>query len=93
MVLDGKSPQEFIKAPFLVLHLSYYTLMTFSMMLSVILLIYNTAAELEYDLRDTMDWGRKWLVDFNAGKTELVLYDRSYNTGAIDVKIDGTVFD
>ena len=23
------------------------------------------------DLRDTVDWGRKWLVDFNAGKTQL----------------------
>ena len=30
--------QEFLKAPFLVLHFSYYTLMTFLMMLSVILL-------------------------------------------------------
>ena len=26
-------------------------------------------SELESDLRDTVDWGRKWLVDFNAGKT------------------------
>ena len=26
------------------------------------------ASELESDLRDTVDWGRKWLVDFNAGK-------------------------
>ena len=25
------------------------------------------ASELESDLRDTGDWGRKWLVDFNAG--------------------------
>ena len=24
------------------------------------------ASELESDLRDTVDWGRKWLVDFNA---------------------------
>ena len=30
------------------------------------------ASELESDLRDTVDWGRKWLVDFNAGKTQLV---------------------
>ena len=30
--------QEFLKAPFLVLHFSYYTLMTFLMKLSVILL-------------------------------------------------------
>ena len=34
-------------------------------------------SELESDLRDTVDWGRKWLVDFNAGKTQLVLFDRS----------------
>ena len=38
-----------------------------------------------------MEWAKKWLVDFNAGKTELVLFDRSNNTGAIDVKIDGSV--
>ena len=25
------------------------------------------ASELESDLRDTVDWGRKWLVDFNDG--------------------------
>ena len=33
-----QSMQEFLKAPFLVLHFSYYILMTFLMMLSVILL-------------------------------------------------------
>ena len=49
------------------------------------------ASELESDLRDTVDWGRKWLVDFNAGKTQLDLFDRSKNTGAIDVKMDGYV--
>ena len=32
-----------------------------------------------------MDWGRKWLFDFNAGKTHLVLFGGSKNTGAIDV--------
>ena len=37
-----------------------------------------------------MDWGRKWLVDLNAGKTQLVSFDWSKNTGAIDVKIDGS---
>ena len=41
------------------------------------------AAELESDLRDTLDLGRKWLVDFNAGKNQLVSFDRSNNTGAI----------
>ena len=34
-----------------------------------------------------MDKGRKWYVDFNAGKTQLVLFDWSNNTGAIYVKI------
>ena len=50
-------------------------------------------SELESDLQDTVDWGRKWLVDFNAGKNQLVLFDRSKNTGAIDVKMDGSVLD
>ena len=40
-----------------------------------------------------MDWGRKWLVDLNAGKTQLVLLDWSSNTGAIDLKVDGTVLE
>ena len=40
-----------------------------------------------------MDWGRKWLVDFNAGNTQLVSFDRSKNTGAIDVEMDGSVFE
>ena len=40
-----------------------------------------------------MDWGRKWLVDFNAGKTQLVSFDWSKNTGAIDVKMDGSVLE
>ena len=49
------------------------------------------ASELESDPRGIMDWGRKWLVDFSAGKTQLVSFDRSNNTGAIDVKMDGSV--
>ena len=40
-----------------------------------------------------MDWGRKWLVDFNAGRTQLVSFDWSNNTGASDVKIDGSVLE
>ena len=51
------------------------------------------ASELESDLRDTVDWGRKWLVDFNTGKTQLVSFDRSKNTGAIHVKIDGSILE
>ena len=51
------------------------------------------ASELESDLRDTVDWGKKWFVDFNAGKTLLVSFDRSNSNGSIDVKMDGTVFE
>ena len=47
------------------------------------------ASELESDLRDTVDWGKKWLVDFNAGKTQLVSFDWSNNNGSIDVKMGG----
>ena len=49
----------------------------------------DLASELESDLQDTVDRGKKWLVDFSAGKTQLVLFDWSNNTGAIDVKMDG----
>ena len=51
------------------------------------------ASKLESDLRDTVDWARKWLVNFNAGKTQLVSINRSNNTGAIDVKMDWSVLD
>ena len=62
---------EFLKGPFLVLHFSYYTLMTFLMMLSVILLsmlmiLFSTlsvirqqlelASELEFDLSRCWGW-------------------------------------
>ena len=44
---------EFLKAPVLILDFSYYTLMT----ILNLNLIY-----------ETLDWGRKWLIHFNAGK-------------------------
>ena len=50
-----------------------------------------------------MDWGQKWFVVFNAGKTQLVWLDQNrpihfhinntsvINTGVVDVKMDGSV--
>ena len=38
-----------------------------------------------------MDWDRKGLVGLNAGKTQLVSFDWSNNTGAVDVKINGSL--
>ena len=97
---------KFLKAPFLVLQFSHYTLMSFLMMCSVILLSMlilfsprsvtrhlvcgnnqNWDSELESDLRDTVDCDRKWLVDFNVRKTQLLLFGQSNNTCAIHVKI------
>ena len=49
------------------------------------------ASELESDLKDTVHWGKKWLVDFNVGKTQLVLFDQPNNTDYIDVKMGGSV--
>ena len=37
---------------------------------------------------ETLDRGKKWLVDLNAGKTQLVSFDRSNNNGSIDVKMN-----
>ena len=51
------------------------------------------ASELESDVQDTVDWGKKWLVDFNARKTQLVSFDWSNNTGSIYVKMDGSVLE
>ena len=47
-------------------------------------------SELESDLRGTVDWVRKWLVDF---KVRLVSFDQSNYTSAIDVKMDGSLFE
>ena len=49
-------------------------------------------SELESDLRGTVDWGGKWLVDFSAGKTQLVSFERFNNNGSVGVKMDGSVF-
>ena len=51
------------------------------------------ASELESDLEETVDWGRKWFFDLNAGKTQLVSFDQSNNTGAIDVKMYRSVLE
>ena len=51
------------------------------------------ASELESDLRDTVDWGKEWLVDFIAGKTQLVSFDQSIDNGSIDMKIYGSVLE
>ena len=109
MVLDGKSSQEYrvnagvpqgsIVGP--TLFLLYINDLPDDVICDIAIYADDTtlyskcdqASELESDLRDTVDWGRKWLVDFNPGKTQLLSFDRSNNTGAIDVKMDGSVLE
>ena len=50
------------------------------------------ASELESDIRDTVEWGRRCLVDFNAEITQLVSFDRP-NTDAIHAKMNGSVLE
>ena len=40
-----------------------------------------------------MDWGKTQLLHFNAGKTQLVSFDKSNNTASIDVKMDGPILE
>ena len=40
-----------------------------------------------------MDWGKEWLVNFNAGKTQLVSFDWSNNNGSTDAEMDGSVLE
>ena len=40
-----------------------------------------------------MDWGKKWLVDFNAGKTQMISFDQSSDTDSIDMKMDVSVLE
>ena len=51
------------------------------------------ASELESDLQDTKDWVRKWLAEFNAGNTQLVTFELCNNSGATNVKMDGSVIE
>ena len=40
-----------------------------------------------------VDWGKKWLDDFNAVKTQLVSLDWSNNNGSVDVKMGRSILE
>ena len=72
----------FLKVLFLVFYYPYCILMIFLMILPIKLLLWcdqpsdlwqqpELIYEFGSDLRDTVDWGRRWLVDFIAGKRTL----------------------
>ena len=97
---------EFLKAPFLVLHFSYYTLMTFLMILSVILLsllmvLFSILSVIRHLICGN---NLNWLLNLNlidetlwtgAGSGLLIsmLGKQSNTTGAIGVKMDGSVLE
>ena len=94
---------EFLKGPFWDLHindLSDDVTCNIAVYADDTTLCYkcNQASDLWQQLElaselDSVDWGRKWLDGFNAGKTQLLLFDRSNNTSAIDVKMHGSVLE
>ena len=51
------------------------------------------SSEPKSDLRDTVARSRKWLVDFNAGKSQIISLSQSNNSIATDVKVDGSIQD
>ena len=48
---------------------------------------------LKSDPQDNVGWSKKWPFDFNAGKSQLVLFDQYNNNGSFDVKMDGSVLE
>ena len=48
-------------------------------------------SELKSDLLDTIDWGSRQLVDFDNEKYNTDSFDRLNNSGAVHVKMDGSV--
>ena len=42
---------------------------------------------------ETLDWDKKWLVDLNGGKAQLISFDWSNNTNSIDAKMDESVLE
>ena len=50
-------------------------------------------SELQFDLWDIVDWDRKWLVDFDTEKTQLVEFGQSNDSGVNDVKMCISAFE
>ena len=52
------------------------------------------ASELESDaVQDPVDWGRIWLVDFDARRAQPISFDRSNKSGDINMEMNGSVLE
>ena len=70
------------------------------MLISVLMILFSTqvssgiwsvaTTRIDFSTWTWSFWGRKWLFDFSVGRIQMVLLDPSNNTGAIDVKMDGS---
>ena len=86
---------EFLKAPFLVLHFSYYTLMTFLTMLSEILLAIKVILLSVLSVIRYLICGinLNWLLNLNLIYKTLWAGVKSNSNGSVDVKMDGSVLE
>ena len=50
-------------------------------------------SELKSDRLDTVDWGKKRLVDFDDGKNNIYFFNWSKSSVAIDVKMDESILE
>ena len=50
-------------------------------------------SELKSDRLDTVDWGKKRLVDFDDGKNNIYFFNWSKNSVAFDVEMDGSILE
>ena len=99
-----KAPFSVLHFPYYTLITS--PMMLSVILLSILMIILSTLSvitHLIYDNKQSLllncnliyekKWGRERLVDFNAEMAQLVSFDQSSNTGAVDVKMDGSAFE
>ena len=96
---------EFLKAPFLVLFYSTSLKIFYARLLFLLMIIPSTLSMRKYLIcvnnqswllglnltYETVDCGKKWLVNLRAGKTQFASFDWSSSSCAFDVKMEETV--
>ena len=88
--INAGVPQGFNLSPTLFLIYIIYLMLSIISLLKLMKL-FSTLNVIRHLIWDTADWDRKWLVNSNAGKTQLVSFDRPNKICTIDVKVDGSV--